>query len=64
MVRANVSSWLNAKRGKKVAATRGSVRIVGFEPCFGVADVARSGSLREARFHDLLPRRDVRVRSP
>jgi len=42
MVRANVSSWLNAKRGKKVAATRGSVRIVGFEPCFGVADVERA----------------------
>lgn len=34
--------WLNARRDKKVAATGGTVRIVGVEPCLSAADVERA----------------------
>jgi len=41
--------WLVAKRDKHVAARGGAVRLLAYDPCFSVADVARA-----ARHYELL----------
>jgi uncharacterized glyoxalase superfamily protein PhnB len=45
--------WLVAQRDKHVAARGGAVRLIAYDPCFGVADVARAAAHYELLGFDI-----------